>query len=102
VYNGTANMAGSGPVWIRLESDQTCRGDEASIEACKDSALWEHDHHCSHAEDVAISCAEEDDVSAYDAYEVQSNLRILCRVQYLINMYCIRSCHRLSCLQPTP
>jgi hypothetical protein len=56
VYNGTTDYRGSGPVWIRFLAGESCDGTEDSIEDCKTSDLWEHDHHCSHAEDVAVTC----------------------------------------------
>ncbi len=35
---------------------QVCQGTELNLGECKERNLWNHDHHCSHAEDVAISC----------------------------------------------
>ena len=58
VYNGTNDYSGDGPVWIRLQEDQTCSGNEMSITECKEQHLWVHDHHCEHAEDVAITCED--------------------------------------------
>lgn len=59
VYNGTADLSGdAGPVWIRFADNEGCTGREDSIAGCKSASLWEHDHHCSHLEDVAITCGD--------------------------------------------
>ncbi len=35
VYNGSADMRGEGPVWIRFEEDKNCLGGESTVEQCK-------------------------------------------------------------------
>jgi hypothetical protein len=61
LYNGTKDYsAGQGPVWIRLTEDKVCAGNELNLAECKERNLWSHDHHCSHAEDVAVSCEHDD------------------------------------------
>ena len=56
IYNLTTNFKGSGPIWISLSQEDTCTGDESDITQCNANKLWNHDHHCNHQEDVAISC----------------------------------------------
>ena len=36
--------------------------------------MWEHDHHCSHSEDVAITCIEDEDEDPNDQVEVVPSL----------------------------
>ena len=48
------NWQGDGPIWIRLRSDETCTGDESTLEECKQSDLWVNEAHCAHYEDVAV------------------------------------------------
>jgi hypothetical protein len=64
VYNGSTDFRGTGPIWIRLTADEVCKGTESSLELCKAKHLWQHDHHCSHAEDVAITCSSAEDAAA--------------------------------------
>lgn len=69
VYNGSKDYRGTGPVWVRLTRDHICTGEEVHLSECKESDLWNHDHHCSHAEDVAISCGEpEDEEENYSSF----------------------------------
>merc|ERR1719167_1927986 len=34
---------------------QRCSGNENSLSQCH-NMIWEHDHHCDHAEDIVIEC----------------------------------------------
>ena len=56
IYTLKTNFKGRGPIWISLSQEYTCSGYESDITQCNANNLWNHDHHCRHQEDVAISC----------------------------------------------
>jgi len=49
---------GSWPVWIDLQKEETCSGNEGSIEECHEPELWAHTGVCDHSEDVVLSCQD--------------------------------------------
>ncbi len=82
VYNGTTDYRGSGPVWIRFTAGDRCSGSEDSLEDCVSSDLWQHDHYCSHAEDVAVTCA-----LGYDDEEDESESSSVNQTLWRVNKY---------------
>ena len=56
IYKKVTDYEDKGPVWIHLNQNDNCNGDESNLNQCKQSNLWEHDYECSHAEDVAVTC----------------------------------------------
>ena len=56
VYNDLTDYDDTGPVWIRIDKENKCSGDESHLEQCEPSNLWEQSYECSHAEDVAVTC----------------------------------------------
>ena len=63
LYNGTIDHDVNGPIWIHLEKNESCSGNELSLAECKNTDLWIHDHYCDHSEDVAITCNSEENFS---------------------------------------
>jgi len=53
---------GSWPIWITLEEEGTCTGNEGSIEECHEPGLWEHYDECDHRDDVILSCTDKAEV----------------------------------------
>ena len=66
LYNGTIDHDVNGPIWIHLEKDEPCTGNERSLAECKNTDLWIHDHYCDHSEDAAITCNSEEDLDDID------------------------------------
>ncbi|XP_040567664.1 serine protease svh-1 [Lepeophtheirus salmonis] len=50
---------GNEPLWISLNSDKQCTGDEYSLAECKDPSRWSHMHQCSLSEEIKISCLKD-------------------------------------------
>ena len=47
---------GAWPIWINFKEENSCVGNETSIEDCHDSSLWNHDYSCRHMEDILLNC----------------------------------------------
>ena len=47
---------GAWPIWINFKEENSCEGNETSIEDCHDSSLWNHDYSCRHMEDILLNC----------------------------------------------
>ena len=54
--NNLTDYDDTGPIWIHLDKEHKCSGDESHLKKCKPSNLLDHDYECSHAEDVAVTC----------------------------------------------
>ena len=70
MYNGTIDHDFTGPIWIRLEKNESCSGNEVSLAECKNTDLWINDHECEHYEDVAITCNSQEETFTPENYNL--------------------------------
>ena len=70
LYNGTIDHDINGPIWIHLEKNESCSGNELSLAECKNTDLWIHDHYCDHSEDVAVTCNSQEETFSPENYNL--------------------------------
>ena len=56
MVDSISSRDGSWPIWINFKEDNSCAGNESSIDDCHDSSLWNHDYTCRHREDLFLTC----------------------------------------------